>query len=285
MDWRLFFVKLWKLFWFSTAKVGVVRFEDWRIIRWHSPFLSPSFRPATSAGDPTSIFPTNCPGLFFSACRLKPKPSKLSTLAIWQSLGWGGSPAILYWDFSAKKITLQFSVSYCNIDILCESGSFSVTVSSTGSVDCARVSCQLRETLTLRATDHSPALIAGEHRPAYYSITLQTTPPPIWGKTWDNHYMYIIRSVCVLSQVYVYSWSRLCTWLLATILGIVIFSRTNQCNAIFSQVSRTPGLQGWSQQNKCDDNLLQTVEIAVHLLEMVRMRTTPTAVSWSSVSL
>ena len=50
---------------------------------------------------------------------------------------------------------------------------------------------------------------------------------------------------------------------------------------IFSQVTRIPESRGPAA--KCDDNLLQTIEIAVHLLEMVR--TIPTAVSSTWVSL
>ncbi|CAD0206348.1 unnamed protein product [Chrysodeixis includens] len=33
---------------------------------------SPRFRPALSAGEPSSTLPMYCPGLPFSACRLKP---------------------------------------------------------------------------------------------------------------------------------------------------------------------------------------------------------------------
>ena len=37
-----------------------------------STMRSPSFMPAASAGLPGSTLPMNCPGLAFSACRLKP---------------------------------------------------------------------------------------------------------------------------------------------------------------------------------------------------------------------
>uniref|UniRef100_A0A147BF21 Putative secreted protein n=1 Tax=Ixodes ricinus TaxID=34613 RepID=A0A147BF21_IXORI len=56
-----------------------------------STMRSPSRSPAYSAGLPSSILPTYWPSLSFSACRLKPYPSKSSHFFIWHSRGAGAS--------------------------------------------------------------------------------------------------------------------------------------------------------------------------------------------------
>jgi len=55
--------------------------------------LSPCLSPAASAGDASSTLPTYWPTRPFSACRLKPKPSKSGHFWMWHNLGAGISSA------------------------------------------------------------------------------------------------------------------------------------------------------------------------------------------------
>lgn len=56
-----------------------------------SRILSPCLSPAASAGEASSTLPTYWPMRPFSACRLKPKPSKSGHFWMWQSRGAGTS--------------------------------------------------------------------------------------------------------------------------------------------------------------------------------------------------
>ena len=52
---------------------------------------SPGLSPASSAGDPGSTFPINCPCFTFPANKLKPNPSKSGRFTTWQRRGAGAS--------------------------------------------------------------------------------------------------------------------------------------------------------------------------------------------------
>lgn len=61
------------------------------LTRLTSTMRSPSLNPEASAGDPASTLPINCPFLFLSASRLKPKSSSGDRFTMWQRRGAGAS--------------------------------------------------------------------------------------------------------------------------------------------------------------------------------------------------